>query len=207
MLLRARGGAYLESRTDAAPHTAPRGGDGAAVDVKQRLGRQAVDLLEDGMTAMILAGSTTATMLPLLAGRSLTVVTNGLEVARALAPYPEITLVLLGGVLHREQMTLLGPMTARNMADLHVDVLFAGAYGIDPGIGVTGTKVIQAGYHHSMLQHAQSLVVLATAEKFGRQGPTLLARVDQVDTFLTDDATPVEIVEALREKGSSVVVC
>jgi DeoR/GlpR family transcriptional regulator of sugar metabolism len=74
-------------------------------------------------------------------------------------------------------------------------------------VGVTGTKVIQAGYHHSMLQHAQSLVVLATAEKFGRQGPTLLARVDQVDTFLTDDAAPVDIVEALRARGSSVVVC
>jgi DeoR/GlpR family transcriptional regulator of sugar metabolism len=93
------------------------------------------------------------------------------------------------------------------MADLHVDMLFAGAYGIHPDVGVTGAKVTQAGQHHSMLRHTESLVVLAGGEKFGRQGPTLLARIDQVTTFVTDDTAPAEIADALRASGSSVVVC
>ncbi len=202
LLRRARGGAYLD------PTRAPSPAASGDPEVKARIGQRAAQFVEDGMTVLILSGSSTESMLPaLLHHQDLSVVTNGLGVANALAPHPQITLVMLGGVLHREQMTLLGPMTAQNMADLHVDILFAGAYGIDPDVGVTGAKLTQAGYHHSMLRHTESLVVLATGEKFGRQGPTLLARADQVDTFVTDDTAPGEVLDALRERGSSVVVC
>ena len=204
LLLRARGGAYLRPADGPGPRPTSSSASGDAG--KQHLGRRAVDLVEDGMTVMILGGSTTATMLPLLAGRRLSVVTNGLEVANALAPHHEITVVMLGGVLHRDQMTLLGRMTEQNMAELHVDVMFAGAYGIHPDVGVTGDKLATAGYHHTMLKHAASLVVLATGEKFGRQGSTLLARIDQVDTFITDGQAPPETVEAVRALGPRVDV-
>ena len=60
---------------------------------------------------MMLAGSTTAAMVPALYHRRLTVVTNGLDIAHALRHAPDIALMVLGGYLHREQMTMLGPMT------------------------------------------------------------------------------------------------
>ena len=205
LLLRARGGAYVRASSTPALPSRPAPEDDT--QARGRIACTAAELVQDGMTVMILAGSTTGAMLPLLVDRTLTVVTNGLEVAQTLAPHPQITLVMLGGVLHREQMSLLGPMTAQNMADLHVDVLFAGAYGVHPDIGVTGSKVTQAGDHHLMLGHATSLVVLATGEKFGRQGPTLLARPEQVDTFITDDAAAPDLVDALRARGSTVRVC
>ena len=153
---------------------------------------------------MILPGSTTAAMLPFLAAKTITVVTNGLDVGHTVAAYPDISLVMLGGVLHREQRSLLGPMTEQNMADLHVDVMFAGAYGIHPDNGVTGSKVIAAGYHHTMLQHTDSLIVLADASKLGRSGPTKLAAVDQVSTFITDSDAPAATVAELRERGAII---
>jgi DeoR/GlpR family transcriptional regulator of sugar metabolism len=206
LLRRAHGGAYLED-TAATATSARHERDAADRQAKQRIGRAAVDHLADGMTVMILAGSTTAFMLPHLAQRELTVVTNGLETAHTLAAYPSVTIVMLGGILNRDQMTLLGPMTEQNMADLHVDVLFAGAFGIDADIGVTGAKVIQAGYHRSMLQHADSLVVLADSTKLGRRGPTLLAGIHQVDTFVTDHDADAGIVGALRERGANLTLC
>ncbi|WP_375481287.1 DeoR/GlpR family DNA-binding transcription regulator [uncultured Jatrophihabitans sp.] len=204
-LRRAHGGAYLhratlypETRPQAAPETD---------DVKRRIGKAAADRLTDGTTVMILGGSTTAAMLPFCAGHELTVVTNGLDVAHTLAEHPDITVVVLGGVLHREQLTLLGPMTEQNMADLHVDVMFAGAFGVHPQGGVTGTKIMAAGSHHSMLRHAEELVVLADAAKLGRQGPTLLAEMDQVHTLVTDRAADEQLVEAIRRRGTHVEVC
>ncbi len=203
-LLRAHGGAYLagvdarSTATDAGPEMR---------EAKERIGAAAAEHVADGMTLMILAGTTTASMLGHLAGRSVTVVTNGLNIGHRLAGQPDITLVMLGGVLNRDQMTLLGPMTEQNMADLHVDVMFAGAWGVTPEVGVTGHKVIQAGYHHSMLRHTDSLIVLADGSKFGRRGPTLLADVDQVDHFVTDRDAPDEVVSALRGRGADVTVC
>ncbi len=203
VLSRAHGGAVLRR----ADHPAPPGADHDTDGVKQRIARAAAGRIVDAMTVMILSGSTTAQMLPHLAGRTITVVTNGLDVGHTLAAYPDITLVMLGGVLHRDQMTLLGPMSEQSMADLHVDVLFAGAWGIHPDIGVTGAKIIQAGYHHGMLRHADALVVLADATKFGRSGATLLAGIEDVAEFVTDDGAPPEVLAALRDSGASVTVC
>jgi DeoR/GlpR family transcriptional regulator of sugar metabolism len=113
---------------------------------------------------------------------------------------------MLGGVLHREQRTLLGPITEQNMADLHVDIIFAGAYGIDPDSGVTGSKVIAAGYHHTMLRQTDELIVVADATKLGRRGPTRLATIDQVTTLITDADAPATILAQLRDRGATIEV-
>jgi DeoR/GlpR family transcriptional regulator of sugar metabolism len=199
-LHRTRGGAYIE----VTPAAGQSSGAPASTTAKQRIGRLAAEQVQEHSTIMILAGSTTAAMLPFLAQKAITVVTNGLGVGHTLAAFPDISLVMLGGVLHREQWSLLGPLTEQNMADLHVDVMFAGAYGIHPDNGVTGSKVIAAGYHHTMLQHTDALVVLADASKLGRSGPTRLASVDQVSTFITDADAPASTVAELRERGATV---
>ena len=202
-LLRTHGGAYLR-REAGMPQRDGTDGDDA---VKQRIGQAAVEEVSDGMTVMILEGSTTRTMLPHLLGRSITVVTNALRVAAALQDYPTVSVVMLGGLLNREHMTFLGPMSEQSMDNLHVDVIFAGAWGIDAEAGVTGTKIVQAGYHHSALRHTRKLVVLADATKCGRRGSTVLAAPAQVDCLITDRSAPEEVVSALRSGGSRVVLC
>jgi DeoR/GlpR family transcriptional regulator of sugar metabolism len=210
-LQRAHGGAYIGQAVSGSgpsrPATTPRpAATPGSDDAKARIGATAARRVEDGMTVMILGGSTTAQLLPHLAQRPITVVTNGLEIAQALA-HSEVELVMLGGVLSRPQLNFLGPLTAQNMADLHVDVMFAGAWGVSAEAGVTGNKVIVAGYHHSMLRHTDDLVVLADGAKYGRQGPTLLAEVGDVGHFVTDRDAPEPVVAALRDHGADVTVC
>ncbi|SHH57603.1 transcriptional regulator, DeoR family [Jatrophihabitans endophyticus] len=211
LLRRARGGAYVESATDPAGAPAGEGEDraaaeGVSADVKARIGARAAQQLPDGATIMVLAGSTTGALLPHLVRRRLTVVTNGLEIAHGLRHAADVSVLLLGGYLHRDQMTLLGPLTEANMADLHVDVIVAGAYGVHPAVGVTGAKIIQAGYQHGMLRHTDALMVLADASKLGRRGPTVLASLDDVDTLVTDSAAAPEIVEQVSAAGVDVLV-
>lgn len=203
-VVRTHGGATAAHPGADAPTPPGSPGDDRA---KTRIAAAAADLLPpDGATVMVLGGSSTQALVPHLAGRSLTVVTNSLEIANGLKHAHDVTLVMLGGYLHREQMTLLGPLSEASMADLHVELMIAGAYGVDPGRGVTGAKVIQAGYHHRMLDHAERLLLLADASKLGRRGPTLLARMEQVHTLVTDSRAPAGLLERLRDAGPEVVV-
>ncbi|MBE7190564.1 DeoR/GlpR family DNA-binding transcription regulator [Jatrophihabitans endophyticus] len=201
-LRRTHGGAYLEG------HTPPTNGadvdDDATRAAKLRIGAAAAAQLDDGSTVMVLAGSTTGALVPVLARRRLTVVTNGLEIAHGLRHAPDISLVVVGGYLHREQMTLLGPLSEAAMADLHVDVIVAGAYGVHPQVGVTGAKILQAGYHHSMLRHTDRLMVVADSSKIGRRGPTVLASAQDVGTLVTDTGAPGDTVDELRAAGVDV---
>lgn len=203
-LRRTHGGAYLDNRSLAQARRLPDGE--ASRHAKARIAAAAADHLRDGATVMVLAGSTTAALVPLLRQRRLTVVTNGLEIAHALMTAPDISLVVIGGYLHREQNTLIGPMSEASMADLHVDVIVAGAYGIHPQVGVTGSKIVQAGYHHRMLQYTDALMVLADASKLGRRGPSVLASLGDVSTLITDDDASPAAVAALRAAGVDVDV-
>lgn len=204
VLARAHGGAVVAGEApDAAPTGRP-GGPPTAGAVKARIGTRAAELVEEDSTIMMLAGSTTAAMVPALYRRRLTVVTNGLDIAHALRHAPNVALMVLGGYLHREQMTMLGPMTEAAMSALHVDVMFGGAWGIDAETGVTGHKIIQAGDHQHVLRHADRLVILADAGKVGRRGPTLLAGIDRVHTLVTDRDAPRSAVAAIAARGVTV---
>ena len=180
-----------------------------AAPAKRQIARAAAALVPDGATVMLLAGSTTAAMVPFLAERrDLTVVTNGLDLAHALAHLSEhVGVAVVGGLVHRDQMTMIGPMSDQNIRALHVDLMFGGAWGVDAEVGVTGPKVIQAARRREMLRHADALVVLADARKLGRRGPALMAEPDQIDRVLTDPAADERVVQRLRAAGLRVDLC
>ncbi len=199
-LVRTRGGALATATSAPTPVAAP------PTDAKSRIGRTAAGLIDDGSTILLLGGSTTAAVLPIIRDRSLTVVTNGLDVALHLRDAPDITLVVLGGYLHRDQMTLLGPMTDAAMGDLHVDAIIAGAWGVDVEPGVTGNKIVQAGPHHAMLNHADRLIVVADASKLGRRGTTVFAPIERVDVLVTDTDAASDVVGRVRQRGVDVLI-
>lgn len=173
---------------------------------KRRIGRAAAALVPDAATVLINGGTTTEAMLPFLAGRDgLTVVTNGLNIAHHLARYQEISVVVLGGVLRHEEMSLLGPITEHVLAEFHVDIAFSSAFGIDPDAGMSGAHVNEAGTDRRMLQAADRLVALADASKFGRRGPVRLADVDQMSYLVTDEAAPRDALDRLRKRGVEII--
>ena len=143
---------------------------------KRRIGQAAAVLIPDGATILLTGGTTTEAMLPFLAGRKLTILTNGLNIAYHLTRYPEISVVVLGGVLRHDEMSLLGPIAERALAEFHLDAVFSSVFGIDPETGLSGANVSEADTDRRMLE-AAPLTVLADSSKIGRRGPVRLMGV------------------------------
>ncbi|MFT4083747.1 MAG: DeoR/GlpR family DNA-binding transcription regulator [Nocardioides sp.] len=176
-------------------------------DEKRRIGEAAAARVPDDSTVLITGGTTTEAMLPFLAGRQgITVLTNGLSIATHLSIYPEISVVVLGGVLRHEEMSLLGRIAEQALAEFQVDVAFSSAYAMSAEHGLSGAHVNEAGTDRRMLQTADRLVVLADSTKFARRGPVRLASVDQIDCLVTDSATPSDDLDTLRGRGVEVVI-
>jgi DeoR/GlpR family transcriptional regulator of sugar metabolism len=176
---------------------------------RRAIAERAAARVPDGATIALLSGSATREMVPHLIGRrDLTVVTNGLDIAHALAHGDErVAVVVLGGLVDRGQMTMVGMLPEENSRALHVDTMFGGAWGVDAEVGATGPKVVQAAARHSLLAMADQLVVLAEAEKLGRRGPARLAEVHEIRAVITDDRADRAELDALRHAGVEVVVC
>lgn len=203
LLTRVRGGA---SAVDPQPSEHPRR-PVAQEAQKRRIGAAAAERIKDGSTLLIGSGTTTAAMVPFLAAKEqLTVLTNALDVAGLLSEFREITVVVLGGILWHQQMSL-GPIAARTLAEFHVEVAVYGAFGIDAVHGLYGARVEQATTDRALLASAASVLVLADCTKFGRSGPVRLVPPTALDCVITDSATEPDAVTSLRAQGVEVVVC
>lgn len=169
---------------------------------KRRIGIAAADLVEDDTTILITGGTTTEAMIPFLSGRQgLTVVTNGLNIAQQLSRHNGITVVVLGGILRRGEMSLLGPLGEQTLEEFDVGQGFIGAYGIHSKLGLSGASVHEANTDRRLLNGLNNIVVMVDGSKFHQRGPVRLARVDQISILITDATAPADEVDALIESG------
>jgi DeoR/GlpR family transcriptional regulator of sugar metabolism len=174
---------------------------------KRRIGEAAAPLLTTGSTALVLGGTTTDAMLAALPPRSeFTVITNSLGVAGRLAYLPGVEVVVLGGLMRRTELTLLGPLTMAALAEFSIDTVITGAYGLDAEHGLSRTNLVDVATERALLESGSRLVVLADASKLGRHGAARLARIDAVHTLVTDaDADPGQLA-GIRSAGVRVLL-
>lgn len=174
---------------------------------KRRIGEAAARLVGDRESVLITGGSTAEAMLPHLADRTgLTVITNGINVAMALVPYDEISVVVLGGVLRHSELSLLGSLAAKTLESFHVDRAFIGCYGIDPKIGLTGAYADEASTDTSLVSAVGEINVLADSTKFSSRGPARILPAGSIRRLITDGEAPEEGVEQMRALGVEVQV-
>lgn len=177
-------------------------------DEKRRIGQVAASHVADHSTILILGGTTTEAMLPFLGSvRGLTVLTNSLMVVNRLAQYSDIALIVLGGLLRRQEMSLLGHLTIAGLDEFGIDQVFSGAFGIDPEIGVTGTNLSETQTDRSLASSARELIMLADHSKLTQRGPARLVPTSAISTLITDEAADADVLQRFREAGVIVETC
>jgi DeoR/GlpR family transcriptional regulator of sugar metabolism len=180
----------------------------AFADEKRRIGQAAAAHIADHSTVLILGGTTTEAMLPFLGtARGLTVLTNSLMVVNRLSQYSDIEIIVLGGLLRRQEMSLLGHLTIAGLDEFGIDQVFSGAFGIDPEIGVTGTNLSETQTDRSLASSARELIMLADHSKLAQRGPARLVPTTAVTTLIVDDGADPEVLERFRAAGVNVQTC
>lgn len=205
LVARVHGGATI---TEIGGEAAPRVRATTHADEKRRIGERAASLVEEGSIILISGGTSTEAMLGYLGHLNrLTVVTNGINVAAALAQSPSIDVIVLGGLLRREEMSLLGHVTVQALQEFQVDKVFSGAFGIDAEQGLTGTNLGETQTDRALMSSAPELVILADGSKLSQRGPVRLAQISAVSTLVTDDSADAAALDRIREQGVEVIVC
>ena len=152
-------------------------------------------------------GSTSQQMAGALKERfqELTVITNSLQNALILAECPGFTIILTGGVLNKNEYTLIDNL-APIMEQLHIDKYFMSVTGIDPAIGCTDLGFREANVQNWMRQAADHTVILADSSKFGRASLVKVCPVDAVDAIITDSGLSDEMKQAFSKTAAKLIV-
>lgn len=175
---------------------------------KRRIAECAAGLVEEGSTVLISGGTTTEAMIGFLGRLSrLTVITNGIAIAAALGASTTFDVIVLGGLLRREEMSLLGHVTVQALEEFQIDKVFMGAFGIDPDFGLSGANLGETQTDRALLGSSPKLVVLADSSKLTQRGPVRLAPIGAVSTLVTDAGADPSVVTRLEAAGIEVLVC
>jgi ribose transport system substrate-binding protein len=179
-----------------------------SAQAKKRIARWASNLVERGETILLDASTTVLHMGPYLQEhQQLTIVTNGVEIARQLAANPSNTVILLGGILNREGGAITSTLGAGMLNELHIRTAFVSGVGFDVEAGLTEMSLQEAPLKRLMLQAATRVVVLADASKLGKIGLTAVARPEQITHLFIDSDVDAETVAALRGQPFDLTIC
>jgi DeoR/GlpR family transcriptional regulator of sugar metabolism len=177
-------------------------------EAKRALGKAAADLIVEGEAVFLGSGTTTlAVAAELAAGpKHLTVFTNALTIANALASVPEITLVVVGGFLRRSEFSLVGHLAEAAVRGIRVDRVIMGMRGIDPEQGLTSDYIQELKTDQAILGMGGSVIIVADHTKFGHIATSRTAPVEAASLIITDVQAPGPMVEAIRARGVEVVL-
>lgn len=204
---RVRGGAILK---DAYQILTPSLAERARVNeaAKHRIARRAAELVQDG-DLILLDDSTTAIYMVsyLKKKRNLTIVTNGVETALALSQHSEHTVILLGGVMHNNGASVVGPMGESNLSNLRIKMAFLSCTGFTPDIGMTHFNLQDAQIKRKMVDSAGQLIALVDSSKVGKTDLTPFAPTNKIVHFITDAELNNSVKSALLDAGVTITIC
>lgn len=175
---------------------------------KLRMAEAALSYVEDGETLIIESGSTCAIFAELVAKTKshITIITNSMHIATFIKDYPNINIILLGGILQPQTQALVGPITKEAIKNLHVDKIFVGADGYSRSLGFTGDDLIRSETLKSMIAAANKTFVLTESSKFERTSPVSFLPFESVYQIITDDKIPQEELDFLATQDIKVTL-
>lgn len=174
---------------------------------KAAIGALAAKLVRPGDAVAIGAGTTTQALARGLAGaQDLTVVTNSLLVAAALAESPGVEVVVTGGTLRGAIHALVGSDAERSLEGVRTDRVFLSGNGLTPARGLSTPSVVVAGVDRALVATAAEVVVLADSSKVGVETMVQTVPVSAIDLLVTDSGCDSAALVALGEVGVEVAL-
>jgi DeoR/GlpR family transcriptional regulator of sugar metabolism len=178
-----------------------------ATEEKSRLALATVRLLRSGQTLFIDSGTTNIAIARAIPpDLPLTIVTNSLGVATALADRAELELVVLGGLFLREAGAMVGSETLRAIVQLRADFFLLGSCGIDAARGATAFDSAEAEIKRAMAANSDGIIVAATTDKLGTAAPFRVAPAADVSFLVVDKTTPPEKLAGFEARGVATVL-
>ena len=207
LLIRARGGAM--STTQVVSQDLQLGEKHKLnLTEKIRIGKAAAKLVKDNDTLIVDSGTTTLELVRSIdhSLNNVTVITNALNIANQLVSTPNVNLIIPGGVLRKNSLSLIGPLAEKSFRNFFVDKVFLGVDGFDTMNGISTPNIEEAALNQIMIEVAREVIVVADSSKFLRKSLAFICKLDRINTVITDSGILDDDKKRLTDAGIKVIV-
>jgi len=202
-LARVHGGAILSSGVENVGYDARRL---IASAEKEAIGRAAAALIPDNASLFINIGTTTeAVARALLQHNGLMVITNNINVASEMRAYPQIEVIIAGGVVRGSDGGIVGEAAVDFIRQFKVDFAIIGTSAIDDEGALLDYDYREVKVAQAIISNARKVILVADSTKLERTAPVRIAHLEQVDIFVTDSCPVAKIRRTCAEKDIELV--
>jgi DeoR/GlpR family transcriptional regulator of sugar metabolism len=177
-------------------------------DEKSQIGAAAATLVRDGESIVFDASTTALSVARHLKARGrwsqLTVVTNGLRIASELAGHPGINVLMLGGRVRWEALSVVGQLGDGLFGRINVQKAFLGAAGFTVESGLADATEEEAQIKAAMVTAAREVIAIVDHTKWGHTAVATFCPTDRINMVIADDGAPNTMVEDLIGRGIEV---
>jgi len=174
---------------------------------KELIGKKAAELIKSGETIILDSGTTTMAIAKNLSNiEELTVISNALNIVSQLVNFPNVKVIVPGGYLRKESLSLIGHSAEEELKNYYCDKLFLGVDGIDAAYGISTPNAEEAHLNKVMISIAKEIIVVADYSKFLKRSFAFISTMDKITSIITDSKIPAEQHKALLNIGVNVIV-
>lgn len=173
---------------------------------KRRIAAAALLRVKPRQTIYFDASTTVLQLAELLPEMPLTVVTNGLQIALALAEKRDIECVLMGGIVNASSLSTGGWAAEKALEIYHLDTAFLSCRGVDPARGMSDAGEVHARLKNAVIARSDEVIIMADASKVGLASSYFFARPGDIDLWITDQPLAPQVSEAVTTQGLRVEI-
>jgi len=174
---------------------------------KELIGKRASELVFAGETIILDSGTTTMKIAKNLDKiENLTVISNALNIVSYLVNIPNVKVIVPGGYLRKESLSLVGSSAEEELKKYYCDKLFLGVDGIDTNYGITTPNAEEAHLNRVMLGIAKEIIVVADSSKFSKRSFAFISRIEKINTIITDSNIPDDQYKDLKTIGLNIII-
>lgn len=172
---------------------------------KRRIALAAAALIEEGELIAVTPGTTAMQVTRNIpAHKSITVLTNTVNIPMELSQRPDVKVIVTGGSLRPGWFSLVGPHAASSVADVVLDRLFIGVNGVDVRWGLTAWDEGEAQTNAALLSRARHRILVADHSKLGVAATHCFGKVSDLELLITDSGASEKAIRPFVKAGVRV---
>jgi DeoR/GlpR family transcriptional regulator of sugar metabolism len=170
---------------------------------KEAIAKVAASLIQDGYSLALDCSTTVYALVPYLKKFSkLTLVTNGLMLAQSFLDNDEHRVLLAGGRLRRDSISVVGQ--PESLPDINLNIGFFSSRGLAAGIGASEIDPDETLIKQAMLARCVHPVLLIDGSKWGQIAPYTFMADARIEHIITTEDAPRDLLDHYRGLGAHI---
>lgn len=147
-------------------------------EAKEKIAHKAASFIDNGDVIFLDPSSTTYLMIPYLAGKSITVITNSISHINQLVAL-DIPCIMVGGSIKKTTNSCIGPIAELTLKTLYFNKCFLGASGFSIPSGITNHDINEQVIKQLALHNSSQPYILLDHTKYGIITMVKVANLDE----------------------------